>query len=425
MGRYDKTTDQKSRYEKKQDYQERVLSQFADMMIKKIESVQNDWTKPWFTEGALSWPKNLSGRSYNGMNALMLLMHCEEKGYKLPVFCTFDRVLGLNFTKDKQGGKKQATDEKGEALPSVSIKKGEKSFPVFITTFTCVNAETKERISYDDWKHMPQEDREKYNVYPKLQIYSVFNVAQTNLQEARPELYKKLEEENNVQRPETKQGEMFTFPAVDRMIKDNEWICPIKPRYGNDAYYSINKNEIVIPEKQQFKDGESFYSNLFHEMSHSTGAEAQLNRLKPTTFGSDDYAREELVAELTSALVSQRFGITKNLKSDSASYLKSWLQRLRETPEFIRTTLLDVKKSSAMLNQYIDRVQLMIDDKIERKEETNLDVRDESETQETMDEDGNVVTTETESFDPDKKQGEGESKEKIDSEEKRAIHRGR
>ena len=145
------------------------------------------------------------------------------------------------------------------------------------------------------------------------------------------------------------------------MIEQNEWICPIKPVYGDQAYYSISKNEIVIPEKKQFKDGESFYTNLAHEMTHSTGAENQLGRLKPTSFGSKEYAREELVAELSAALVAQRYGMTKNLKEDSASYLKSWLSSLKESPEFIKTTLVDVKKASGMITKCIDDIQMKID----------------------------------------------------------------
>ena len=62
------------------------------MMIEKIESIRKDWRKPWFTEGALQWPRNLSGREYNGMNAIMLLIHCEKEGYKIPRFCTFECV---------------------------------------------------------------------------------------------------------------------------------------------------------------------------------------------------------------------------------------------------------------------------------------------------------------------------------------------
>ena len=92
--------------------EDKALDKFAEMMIERISSIQQDWKKPWFTEGGLSWPKNLSGREYNGMNALMLMMHCEKQGYKLPVFCTFDRVTGLNYSKDKQGARQQVKDGK-------------------------------------------------------------------------------------------------------------------------------------------------------------------------------------------------------------------------------------------------------------------------------------------------------------------------
>ena len=340
--------------------EDKALDKFAEMMIEKIKTLQNDWKKPWFTDKSISWPRNLSGREYNGMNALLLMMHCEKQGYKLPVFCTFDRVAGLNYTKDKQGVRQQIKDNNGQELPKVSILKGEKSFPVFITTFTVVDKETKEKIKYDDYKQLSEEEKKGYNVYPKLQVYNVFNVAQTNLQEARPDLYKKLADAGKQISPQS-EGEEFSFAPIDRIIKDNGWICPIKPTYGDSAYYSISKNEIVVPEKKQFKDGESFYTNLGHEMAHSTGAENQLGRLQPTSFGSKEYAREELVAELSAALVAQRYGMTKHLKEDSASYLKSWLDSLNESPEFIKTTLTDVKKASSMITKCIDAMQQKID----------------------------------------------------------------
>ncbi len=163
---------------------------------------------------------------------------------------------------------------------------------------------------------------------------------------------------------------MFSFPAIDHMISENKWICPIKPTYGDDAYFSISKNEIVIPEKKQFKSGESFYSNLSHEMAHSTGAENQLNRLKPSSFGSKEYAREELVAEMSAALVSQRYGMSKVVKEDSLPYLKNWLDSLKEEPAFIKTVLQDVKKAAGMINQHIDQVQLELDKAKDEKQET-------------------------------------------------------
>ena len=342
--------------------EDKALDLFADMMIERIQSLsgKDGWKKPWFTEGALQWPKNLNGREYNGMNAMMLLLHCEKEGYKIPRFCTFDRIQQFNKT-----GKK---DE--EQKPRVSVLKGEHSFPVMLTTFTVVNKETKEHIKWEDYKLLSQEEREKYNVYPKLQTYHVFNVAQTNLKEVRPEFWEKLEQEYSM--PKVEKDEQFAFEPVDRMIADNRWICPIKPMFGDSAYFSISKNEIVMPEKRQFKDGESFYSNLFHEMGHSTGAEGQLDRIKPATFGSAEYAREELVAELTAALTAQRYGMTKHLKGDSAAYLKSWLDSLKESPQFIKTTLLDVKKATSMLTQHIDKIAMEIDQEKKAEQKENV-----------------------------------------------------
>lgn len=340
--------------------EDRALDRFAELMIEKINNLQSDWKKPWFTEGTMKWPKNLSGRDYNGMNALMLMLYAEKQGYKLPVYCTFDRVIGLNYQKDKQGNRTALKDDNGEPLPQVSVQKGEKSFPVFITTFTVVDKDTKAKIKYDDYKKLSDEEKQRYSVYPKMQVYSVFNVDQTNMKEARPELYAKIEEESQLVKPELN-GEGFSFPAVDKMIEDSSWVCPIELKHQDRAYYSILNDRIVMPEKAQFVDGESFAGTLFHEMTHSTGAESRLNRIKPNFFGSDDYAREELVAELGSALVSQRYGISKNVKDESAAYLKSWLNSLKESPDFIKTTLLDVKRASGMIIEQLDKIAQQID----------------------------------------------------------------
>ena len=153
--------------------EDRALEKFAEMMIEKISTLQSE-----------------------------------------PVFCTFDRVVGLNYGKDKEGGKVQLTDAEGNELPKVSVNKGSKSIPVFITTFTCVDKETKEKIKYDDYKRLSEEEKAKYDVYPKLSVYNVFNVDQTNLKEARPELYHKLEEQNQQVRPQVAEGEEFSFKPV-------------------------------------------------------------------------------------------------------------------------------------------------------------------------------------------------------------------
>lgn len=329
--------------------EDRALERFADMVIEKIEAIKSDWKKPWFTENTLSWPKNLLGREYNGMNALMLYLHSEKEKYPMPVFMTFEQVRGLNYKGNTKEGKR-LVDNEGEPLPEVSVLRGAKSFPVFLTTFTVIDAETKQKIKFDDYKKLSRAEQERYKAYPKLQVYNVFNVDQTNIREARPELYEKLEAANVMLPPEIS-PDGYCFPAMDEMIKNNEWLCPIHVKHQNKASYSPSKDEILLPEKEQFYDAESFYGTGLHEMVHSTGAESRLNR-----FEKSKYGREELVAEFGSALVMQRYGLCKTIKEESCTYLKGWLKDLKESPDFLKGILLDVKRATAIINEKIEAI---------------------------------------------------------------------
>ena len=336
---------------------DKALERFAELMISKIETLQGDWKKPWFTPGASQPPRNLSGRHYNGGNSLMLMLQAEKMGYDIPVWGTFDRITGLNYNKDKNGNVLLARDKNGNKLPQVSVNKGEKSFPVFLTCFTVINQETKEKIPYDDYRNLSKEEQAKYKVFPKLQVYNVFNVAaQTNLALTRPEMYEKLKAEaagliHN-------QGDLKSHPAIDKMIDDNLFLCPIKQERGDRAYYSPSKDEIVIPTREQFIDGEAFATNTLHECAHATGAESRLNRPDlGHPFGSEPYGREELTAELSAAVIASQYGLSKHVKDDSAKYLKSWLGSLREGPEFLKTILSNVRRCSTMITQRIEAIQ--------------------------------------------------------------------
>ena len=310
--------------------EERALERFTELMIKKISSIKGDWKKPWFTENFMAWPKNLSGREYNGMNALMLMLLCEENNYKLPVFCTFQRVSGLNYSTDRQGNHKPLTDANGERLPQVSVLKGEKSFPVFITTFTVVNKETKEKIKMEDYRKLSPEEQSH--------LWQCCN-------KHYPDVPKKSDTPTVFFQSSHPMGQTPFFHRPGRL---GVLSCSV--------HIASHIVPDVLPEKSQFINGESFYGTLLHEMTHSTGAEGRLDRIKPAAFGSKEYAREELVAELGSALVASQYGITKTIKEDSAQYLGSWLDVLKESPEFLKTTLLDVKKASSMIAQRIDAV---------------------------------------------------------------------
>ncbi len=340
---------------------DKALERFAELMIAKIETLQGDWKKPWFAPGATQPPRNLSGRHYNGGNSLMLMLQAEKMGYDIPVWGTFDRITGLNYNKDSKGNVLLARDKYGNKLPQVSVNKGEKSFPVFLTTFTVVNQETKEKIPYDDYRNLSREEQAKYKVFPKLQVFNVFNVAaQTNLEVSRPEMFEKLKAEAAGQIQH--QGDLKSHPAIDKMIDDNLFLCPISQVRGDRAFYSPSKDEIVVPTREQFIDGEAFATNTLHECAHATGAESRLNRPDlGHPFGSEPYGREELTAELSAAVVASQYGLSKHVKDDSAKYLKSWLGSLREGPEFLKSILSNVRRCSTMITQRIEAIRQEMD----------------------------------------------------------------
>ena len=81
--------------------EDKAMDKFAELMIEKITNLQGDWKKPWFSPQAAQLPKNLSGRQYNGMNSIILMLQQERNGWQTSRYATFDRIMGLNFSQDK------------------------------------------------------------------------------------------------------------------------------------------------------------------------------------------------------------------------------------------------------------------------------------------------------------------------------------
>lgn len=114
----------------------------------------------------------------------------------------------------------------------------------------------------------------------------------------------------------------------------------IQERVTNEAFYSPIKDYIQVPCKEQYKDIMEFYSTLFHEMIHSTGHRNRLGRLDSNvqlaSFGSEDYSKEELVAEIGSAFLMNHIGIeTIRTFKNSTAYIQSWLRVLKNDNKFI------------------------------------------------------------------------------------------
>lgn len=89
-----------------------------------------------------------------------------------------------------------------------------------------------------------------------------------------------------------------------------------------------------MPDTEQFQTLEAYYHTLFHEIAHSTGHESRTDRLDLGTFGSDKYAKEELVAEFAAAFMCSNTGVPLD-ESQSAAYLKAWATRCKAEPKLL------------------------------------------------------------------------------------------
>ena len=330
---------------------ENALQKLVDRLVERMEDASEslEWNKPWIQTGAgFGLPRNISGSPYMGMNAFLLSLHTAENGYKMPIYMTH----------------KQAKKEKVHVLP------GSKSIPVFKWGMT-VRDKAGKLVPEEEFRQMSEEKQKEYTVIPYLRHFNEFNIDQTNFKEKYPDKYEKLL--SNFVDPDRNKADingMYNNEALNKVIEEKDgWICPIVLDPARGAAYSPLDNYIHFPPKgnyrihegnaeETFKDGQSYYSTALHEMAHSTGHESVLKRdgiVKFDGFGSPSYAKEELVAELTAAMVSSTLGFDKRITENSAAYLKGWAAALRKEPKYIISVMSDVNKASRIELEHIDK----------------------------------------------------------------------
>lgn len=327
-----------------------ALDRFAEMMIERMKQMKDsDWKQGWIggANGYAGLPQNVGGRNYSGSNSFFLQLQTAAKGYQLPVYLTF----------------KQAHNLKAHVL------KGEKAFPVVYWDMMVKDKDGK-KISSDEYKAMSKEERKNLDVIPFIKAFPVYNIDQTNLREVQPERVQKLIDKFKVPELRDTQG-MYAHTALDRMIQQQSWLCPIQAdRRENSAYYSPSRDIVVLPMKAQFNtgstsdeiycDGMEFYSTMLHEMTHSTMTPERLNREMGGKFGDPKYAKEELVAELTAAMISHSMGFDSKITDNSAAYLDSWISVLKKEPKFIVSIMADVNKASDLILDHVDKQRLAL-----------------------------------------------------------------
>jgi antirestriction protein ArdC len=282
-----------------------VYSRVTNKIVADLERGNLTWLQPWqagHQAGPVSRPLRAGGKAYRGVNVLMLWAAAMEQGYSCPLWLTYKQAaeLGGQVRKGEHGSlvvyadkfTKEGTDDKGAAV--------EIEIP-FMKGYTVFNAEQIDGLPGHFYATVPPLN----TAINRLDIVEQF------------------------------------FAGTKASIQHG----------GNRAFYSPDRDIVQMPELQSFRDGESYYATLAHEMTHWTRHKSRLNRdLGRKRFADAGYAMEELVAEIGAAFLCADLGVTPETRDDHAAYIASWLKVLKDDKRAIFTAASHSQKAADYLN---------------------------------------------------------------------------
>lgn len=251
-----------------------IYQTVTDSIISALEAGVKPWTCPWQRVAGMSGlPSNYAtGTAYSGMNIMLLWYSASEQGFSDPRWMTY----------------KQAQVEGGQ------VRKGEHgTVAIFYTTLEKEN------------------DAGEIDHIPMLKTFTVFNVEQIDGLPLTAETFKPLPQAEN----------MFRSSGANIIEK------------GQNAFFRPSTDEVWLPERHLFSDAANFYATGLHELVHWSGGKIRLNREMKGRFGSEDYAFEELIAEMGSAFLMADLGIVGEVQHES--YIASWLKALKNDKRYI------------------------------------------------------------------------------------------
>ena len=273
----------------------RIHEEIAQLFIAKLEQGVVPWRCPWQGGKPVGLPHNAqSKRKYSGVNVVLTWLAAAEHGFASNGWLTYKQAQAL-------GG---------------NVRKGEKSTKIIFFQML----ETKDKATG------------KAKAVPMLKWYSIFNVEQCDglpRDDAAPVVL-------NPDQRDT---------LADQMLRDTG--ATLK-HGGERAFYSPADDSITLPPFDRFIGRDEYYNTAFHELTHWTGSEKRLNRIKGKRFGDREYSFEELVAELGAAFMCADFGFT-DCRNNSASYIANWLSAFKSHPSMIMTAASDASKAHSYI----------------------------------------------------------------------------
>ena len=297
--------------EKTKEYRQNLAEIFANILEEKAL----DWKKGWDDVADWQSPENATtGKRYRGINRFLLSLIRIQRKYQDPRWATFQQIK-------KQGW--HLKEAKGQGV------KVEYWYPY--------DPKKKKAISWETFR-MEQEDPGK--AYQLRVAYStVFN---GDLIEGIPELSK----------PEVEKRDIVEDEIIERLSKSMG--VPIKNDGGNAAYYNLTEDQIHLPEKEYFHSDYVYNATALHELAHATGNKSRLDRDMEHPFQSQEYAFEELVAEMSSCFMASELQIPQtdfHIENHKA-YVQSWIRAIRNKPDTLIRAISLAEKTTAYMEYH-------------------------------------------------------------------------
>lgn len=283
---------------------QKTREDLIQMFIQCLEEGNVPWEQMWKT----SVPENgVTGIKYKGVNNLYLSLISQKRNYNDNRWITFNQMV-----KNKWKFIKPA---KGQG--------------VLVEWWAMKNKKNNKIVSFDAYKKIIKEETEREKEFKITKMnYIVYN----------GDLIDGLV--NN--KVEQKQ-EIINNEYVKNIIEN---IGVGYREEGEEAYYNPIKDEVVLPPSENFKTSNSYYATQLHEIAHSTGHKSRLNRDIKNDFGSKEYAKEELRAEISSAFLMQKFHLEEDERhlKNHKSYVKNWLEILKNDSKELFSAITDSNK---------------------------------------------------------------------------------
>jgi len=283
----------------------------TDRILESLEKGTVPWRQPIRrASGSNAFPTNLaSGKPYRGVNVFLLAMTAWAKGYESGYWTTLRQANAM-------GGQ---------------IKRGEKGSLVIF------------------WKRIEQTDAEtqETRVVQVIRHYSVFNTEQCQGIEG-----------PNHEETDTKSPPFEPIESAEQIVS-NYPRPPTIEHGGGIAVYRPRTDTVVIAKPDRFESPEAYYATLFHELAHSTGHSTRLDRglnTQHAPFGSADYSKEELIAEMGSAFLAAHAGISPPTIEQSAAYIAGWHRVLKSDKKLlIQAAAAGQQATDHVMNAQFDR----------------------------------------------------------------------